>query len=160
MNTKHETTMPHADYNQDVVLWANEQAALLRAGRFAELDIANIAEEIEDVGKSEQRELANRMAILLMHLLKWRYQPERRSRSWLGTIQLQRRRVLLRLKRMPSLKTMLADPEWLEDMWADAAYLAEKETGLPLETFPEECPWAMDDVLAGGWLPDEPETIQ
>ena len=147
--------MPQTDYNHDVILWAQEQAALLRAGRFAELDIANIAEEIEDVGKSEQRELASRMAVLLMHLLKWRHQPERRSRSWLGTIRGQRKRVLLRLKRTPSLKAMLADPEWLEDMWADAAYLAERETGLPLETFPEECPWPMDDVLTEDWLPDD-----
>ena len=69
-------------YDQDVVSWSIEQARLLRAGRFDLLDIQHIAEEIEDVGKSEQRELANRMAILLAHLLKWQYQPDRRGASW------------------------------------------------------------------------------
>ena len=79
--------MSLVSYETDVIAWANRQAALLRAGRFSELDIANIAEEIEDVGKSEERELASRMAVLLMHLLKWQYQPERQSRSWLRTIK-------------------------------------------------------------------------
>ena len=102
--------MPHTGYNHDVVLWAREQAALLRAGRLAELDIANIAEEIEDVGKAEQRELASRMAVLLMHLLKWAFQPGKRTRSWLLTIKEQRRGVLLALQDTPSLKTMLANP--------------------------------------------------
>ncbi|MDR3089077.1 MAG: DUF29 domain-containing protein, partial [Desulfobulbaceae bacterium] len=73
MNTAYET---------DVVAWAGEQARLLRAGRFDLLDIENIAEEIEDVGKAEQRELMSRMAVLLAHLLKWQYQPERRGKSW------------------------------------------------------------------------------
>lgn len=66
-------------YEKDVVAWAKEQAALLRAGQFSALDIEHLAEEIEDVGKSEQRELANRMAVLLAHLLKWQCQPERRG---------------------------------------------------------------------------------
>ena len=154
--------MPHSapltDYNQDVVLWANEQAALLRAGRFAELDIANIAEEIEDVGKAEQRELASRMAVLLMHLLKWAYQPEKRTRSWQLTISDQRCRVQRRLRRTPSLKALLADPEWQDDMWIDATHDASKETGLPLEIFPRTCPWSLSDALTEGWLPEEPTT--
>jgi len=79
-----------ANYDRDVVAWANEQAALLRGGRFSELDIEHIADEVEDVGKSEQRELVSRMAILLAHLLKWQFQPERRGRSWLNTIKNQR----------------------------------------------------------------------
>ena len=145
-------------YDQDVVLWANEQAALLRAGRFAELDIANIAEEIEDVGKAEQRELASHMAVLLMHLLKWAFQSEKRTRSWLLTIGNQRHRVHRRLRRTPSLKALLADPEWQEDMWIDATQDASKETGLPLELFPRTCPWSLSDVLAEGWLPEEPST--
>lgn len=150
--------MPHTEYNQDVVLWANEQAALLRAGRFDELDIANIAEEIEDVGKAEQRELASRMAVLLMHLLKWVYQPEKRTRSWLLTIGNQRDRVGRRLRRTPSLKALLADPEWQADMWSDATEDAAQETGLPLEIFPRTCPWPLSDALAEGWLPEEPST--
>lgn len=73
-------------YETDVVAWASEQAKLIRAGRFDLLDLEHIAEEIEDVGRSEQRELANRMAVLLAHLLKWQYQPERRGVSWTRTL--------------------------------------------------------------------------
>ena len=80
-------------YDKDVILWSQEQAALLRAGRFSQLDIEHLADEIEDVGKSEKREFAGRMAILLAHLLKWHYQPERRGRSWRTTISVQRERI-------------------------------------------------------------------
>ena len=71
-----------ANYDGDVVAWASEQAALLRSGQFHLLDIEHIADEVEDVGKSEARELAMRMALLLAHLLKWAFQPQRRTRSW------------------------------------------------------------------------------
>jgi hypothetical protein len=82
-------------YEKDVILWSQEQARALRARDFSKLDIEHLADEIEDVGKSEERELANRMAILLTHLLKWRFQPERRSASWRRTINHQRERVAL-----------------------------------------------------------------
>jgi hypothetical protein len=90
-------------YEKDIIGWANEQARLLRAGKFDLLNLKNIAEEIEDVGKSEQRELANRMAFLLAHLLKWEHQPERRGASWQLTIRNQRKAVLRRLEDTPSL---------------------------------------------------------
>jgi hypothetical protein len=77
-------------YEKDVVAWAKEQAALLRAGKLSAIDVEHIAEEIEDVGKSEQRELVNRMAVLLAHLLKWQFQPDRRGASWMRTIDAQR----------------------------------------------------------------------
>ena len=73
-------------YDGDIIAWANEQARLLRDGLFSQLDIEHIAEEIEDVGKSEQRELENRMALLLAHLLKWEFQPSHRGNSWRRTI--------------------------------------------------------------------------
>ena len=79
-------------YDKDVILWSQEQARLLRAGRFSELDIEHLADEIEDVGKSEKRELASRMAVLLAHLLKWRVQPKNRGASWRATINDQRKR--------------------------------------------------------------------
>ena len=79
------------DYNADIIQWARQQAALLRAGRFSALDIEHIAEEIEDVGKSEERELESRLAVLIAHLLKWQYQPEKRGASWRLTIAEQRR---------------------------------------------------------------------
>ena len=140
-------------YETDVVVWANEQAALLRSGRFDQLDFTHIAEEIEDVGKSEQRELASRMAVLLMHLLKWQYQPVKRSMSWDRTIKEQRRLSARRIAKTPSLAPMLTDSEWIDDIWVDAKALAEKETGLELATFPDACPWVMSDVLVEGWLP-------
>ena len=94
-------------YDADVVAWAIEQASLLRTGRLSDLDIEHIAEEIEDVGKSEQRELAGRMAVLLAHLLKWEYQPERRGSSWEDTIRTQRERIERRICKTPSLKASL-----------------------------------------------------
>ena len=104
-------------YENDIVAWAKEQAYLLRSGKLSTLDIEHIAEEIEDVGKSEQRELASRMAVLLAHLLKWQYQPGRQSSSWQRTIKEQRKAVLRRLKNTPSLKTSIQDKEWFEDAW-------------------------------------------
>lgn len=138
-------------YDQDVVAWAAEQARLIREGRFDQLDIEHIADEIEDVGKSEQRELASRMAVLLAHLLKWQVQPTLRGASWDRTIREQRKQALRRLRKTPSLRPLLSDAEWKEDIWGDAVTLAISETGL--DTFPEACPWPLADVLADGWLP-------
>ena len=141
----------NTSYEADVVMWANEQARLIRAGRFDLLDLEHIAEEIEDVGKSEQRELANRMAVLLAHLLKWQYQPERQGNSWARTIKEQRKGVLARLDETPSLKSKLVDAKWLNAVWADAVAQATNETGI--DTLPEACPWGMADILRDGWLP-------
>ncbi|MTW22085.1 DUF29 domain-containing protein [Allochromatium palmeri] len=138
-------------YEQDIVAWANEQAQLLRAGRFDQLDIAHLSEEIEDVGKSEQRELTNRMVLLLAHLLKWHYQPERRGASWEMTIRNQRKGIFRRLKKTPSLKTDLSDADWWDGVWEDASAQAAQETGLAV--FPDTCPWRAEQVLETDWLP-------
>jgi hypothetical protein len=139
-------------YEKDIVAWASEQARLLRAGRFDLLDIEHIAGEIEDVGKSEQRELASRMAVLLAHLLKWQYQPERQGASWEKTIKAQRKEVRYALDESPSLVPKLQEAKWLDMVWAKAVAQAVNETGL--DCFPETCPWAMnDEVLAETWLP-------
>ena len=138
-------------YETDIIAWANEQAQLVRSGQFELLDLEHIAEEIEDVGKSEQRELASRMALLMSHLLKWQFQPERRGASWQITIRNQRRAISLHLKQVPSLKTKLNDAEWLEVVWGDAVYQASKETGL--DNFPETCTWSLEDILTDGWMP-------
>jgi len=142
-------------YETDVVAWANEQAQLIRAGKFDQLDLEHLAEEIEDVGKSEQRELASRMAVLLAHLLKWKFQPAMRGSSWTATITLQRKRIIRRIESTPSLKPMLLDAEWADDMWSDAILSAAKETGIEVMVFPETCPWPMADVLTEGWLPSD-----
>ncbi|WP_338862530.1 DUF29 domain-containing protein [Mycetohabitans rhizoxinica] len=140
-------------YDEDVIAWANEQAALLRAGKLSALDIEHIAEEIEDVGKSEQRELANRMAVLLAHLLKWQYQSGRRGSSWQRTIKEQRCAIIERLGRTPSLKPVLQDASWQREIWADAVSKAIEETGL--DVFPDACPWSMEQVLGPTFFPDQ-----
>lgn len=140
-------------YQTDVIAWANEQAALIRAGRFELLDLENIAEEILDVGKSETRELASRMAVLLMHLLKWQFQPAQRGESWLRTMRDQRKRINARVQKTPSLKPSLLDEDWIADAWTDAVRDASKETGISSDRFPEDCPWTMEDVLKDDWKP-------
>jgi hypothetical protein len=145
--------MAASAYEKDVVLWAQEQAALLRSGQFSKLDVERVADEIEDVGKTEKRELASRMAVLLAHLLKWQAQPDRRSRSWQSTINEQRKRIGLALEETPSLRTTLTDPKWRAAVWADARVIAMTDTGLSGEAFPNEWPWSTHQALAEGWLP-------
>jgi hypothetical protein len=141
-----------AAYEKDVILWSEDQARALRARRFAKLDIEHLADEIEDVGKSEKRELASRMAVLLAHLLKWRVQPENRTNSWRVTISDQRRRIALAIKETPSLRAVMREPVWQEDMWLDARAQGRKETGL--DELPEACPWTMDEAADGDFWPD------
>ncbi|MFZ2451464.1 MAG: DUF29 domain-containing protein [Methylovulum miyakonense] len=143
--------MTTVNYETDIAAWANEQAWLVRNKKFDLLDIEHIAEEIEDVGKSEQRELASRMAVLIAHLLKWQFQAGRRGVSWERTIKEQRKSLAFHIKQVPSLKTKLANPEWQDAVWADAVILAIKETGI--EDFPETCPWTFENILAHDWLP-------
>jgi Domain of unknown function DUF29 len=141
----------HTRYESDIVAWANEQARLIRSGQLNDIDWAHIAEEIEDVGKSEQRELASRMAVLLAHLLKWQGQPDKRTRSWDITIRAQRAEVAYHLKDTPSLRTRLTDVDWVDMVWRRAVGLAATETGLV--DFPDQCPWTMADTLTEAWLP-------
>lgn len=141
------------NYETDVVAWANEQAGFVRSGRFDQLDLEHIAEEIEDVGKNEQRELASRMAVLLAHLLKWEHQPARRSKSWQYTLTTQRKEVAYVISEAPSLRTKFSDERWLDIVWSKAKSQAESETGLDIDTFPEVCPWPISDVLSEDWLP-------
>jgi hypothetical protein len=138
-------------YDIDIAAWAQEQARLLRARRFDVLDIEHIAEEIEDVGKSEQRELASRLAVLLAHLLKWQYQPKRRDNGWRRTIIAQRKEIAYHLEEAPSLKGKLTDPRWFDMVWAKALAQAASETGL--DVFPEECPWTAGEILGEGFWP-------
>ena len=147
-------------YETDIVAWANEQAALLRSGDMSAIDIEHIAEEIEDVGKSEQRELSSRMSVLLAHLLKWQFQPSHRGISWEATIHTQRNNIARRIRKTPSLKVSLSDTDWWADAWDDAVEAASKETGVPYTEFPEVCPWAIDEVMRQNFFPgdDEPSS--
>ncbi|MGH8558229.1 MAG: DUF29 domain-containing protein [Methylococcales bacterium] len=144
--------MTTVNYETDIVAWANQQAWLVRNKEFELLDLEHIADEIEDVGKAEQLELASRMTVLITHLLKWQFQPERRRRSWELTIRHQRKAIQLHLKQAPSLKFKLNDLEWWEIVWGDAVYQASRETGL--DDFPENRLWSTDNILDNSWLPN------
>ena len=143
----------HCSYEHDVVAWSIEQARLLRAGLFDRLDVEHIADEIEDVGKSEARELASRMAVLLAHWLKCEYQTLLRSPSWQDTIREQRKQVLRRLKRTPSLQPELENPDFIEDVWSDARIAAAREAGIDIARLPPECVWPFPEVLREDWTP-------
>ena len=145
--------MTTTNYETDVVAWANEQAWLVRNKKFELLDIEHIAEEIEDVGKSEQRELTSRMAVLIAHLLKWQFQPEYQDASWERTIKEQRKSLAFHIKQVPSLKPKLLNSDWQDAVWADAVTIAIRETGI--ENFPETCPWTIDNILSHYWLPEQ-----
>ena len=138
-------------YDHDFYAWANEQAALLRAGNLMAADIEHIAEEIESMGKTEKRELVNRLAILLSHLLKWQFQPVRRGASWQATIRIQRRDLARHLIDNPSLKSALAPA--IEDAYGNAVIDASAETGLCEDTFPPVCPWSFDQLMDEGFWP-------
>ena len=140
-------------YDEDFFTWTEEQARILRAGEFSRLDVANIAEEIEDMGKSVRRELRNRLAVLTMHLLKWRYQPGHRSRSWSATIREQREQIASLLDESPSLKPVLAQD--LAKIYSASVNKAVGETGLAEISFPADCPFNPDQILAVDFLPDD-----
>ncbi|MFZ4657666.1 MAG: DUF29 domain-containing protein [Caldilineaceae bacterium] len=140
-------------YEQDFYAWTQQQAALLREHQFTRLDMDNLIEELESMGRSERRQLVSRLEVLLMHLLKWQYQPELRGRSWQLTILEQRRRIVKLLRANPSLQPEI--PVLILEAYEDAAFSAMRETGLPLTTFPAHCPYAPNQVLAQNWLPGE-----
>ncbi len=131
-------------YDRDFYAWANEQAALLRSGRLGDADIANIAEEIESMGRSEKRELVSRLAVLLLHLLKWQFQPGLRGASWDTSIRVQRIRLADHLADNPSLKPRLS--EAIASAYRVARLEAAAETGLQAGMFPASCPWSAAEI--------------
>jgi hypothetical protein len=140
-----KTQQSHSLYEQDFHQWTQQMATVLRNGHFDQLDIENIAEEIESLGRSDRRELKSRLTVLLMHLLKWHYQPEHRSNSWRATITEQRIRILDLLSESPSLNNYLKDE--MERCYNNAKALATDETGLTPSTFPQDCPYLLAEAL-------------
>jgi hypothetical protein len=138
-------------HDDDFYAWTQQQAQLLRTGKFNQIDFHYIAEEIEDMGRSEKRELESRLEVLIMHLLKWQFQPNLRSRSWQLTIKEQRLRLEKLLAENPSLKSFLADS--LEKTYQMAIISAERETGLSL--FPETCPYSLTEIFTPEFLASE-----
>lgn len=138
-------------YDSDFYGWTQEQADLLRSGSLSELDTQNLLEEIESMGRSERRELESRLEVLLAHLLKWKYQEGRRSRSWTLTIIGQRQKVSRCLKQSPSLKHKLN--ESLEAAYSDAIIAAERETQISRNVFPDTCPWTFEQIMDTNFYP-------
>jgi Domain of unknown function DUF29 len=139
-------------YETDVVAWAERQAEALRAGRFDDLDLENLAEEIGDVSRREAEALESHLETVLMHLLKWRHDPDHRSRSWEGTIRLARHKTAKLLRDSPSLRPRL--PALVEDAYPAARIRAGVDTGLAEQTFPAACPFSLDQIT-GDWLPED-----
>ncbi len=140
-----------ADYETDFYLWTQQQAALLRQGEFnrVALDFANIAEEIESMGRRERHSIRSYLSNVIMHLLKWRYQPERRGTSWRSSINNGRYQLEELLDESPSLKPQLAS--LAKKAYLNARRIAADETGLPLTTFPEQFPFTLDQITGDYW---------
>lgn len=143
MNTTYET---------DFYSWTQQQAGLLKAGRFSDADLENIIEEIESMGRSEKRELESRLSVLLLHLLKWKYQPSRQCRSWRLSIDEQRIQFIRVLNENPGLKPHLHHV--LVDAYEVAVIKAAKETRLSEKNFPPECPFEWENIIKSGFYPD------
>jgi hypothetical protein len=132
-------------YEEDFLAWTEQQAGLLRAGRLDQLDLDNLAEELDTMGRSEWGELESRLEVLLMHMLKWDHQPTRRSRSWKATMREQRNATRRLMRRSPSLKRGLEAT--IAEVYPDAVGRAIDETGLTAATFPERLPYGVAEVL-------------
>jgi hypothetical protein len=141
-------------YKDDYYTWTGVQARALREGKVSALDWENLAEEVEDLGKAEQHRLESHLESLLMHLLKWVYQPQRRSRSSSNSIREHRFRIERVLRDNPGLKPSL--PQVLADAYGGTRFSAEKETAIDLSTFEEMCPWAIEDVMRSDFWPSGP----
>ena len=139
-------------YESDYYTWALTQAKALRHGRFKDLDLPNLVDEVEDMARNEARELESRLEVLLMHLLKWAYEPAAQSKSWQLTIKQQRLRVWKLLKRSPGLKSKV--PELFVDAYEGARLQAAIETPLEEEDFPTVCPWTFEQATDDGFWPE------
>ena len=138
-------------YDRDYLLWIETTLQRLRDRDYDHVDWVNLLEEIEDMGKSERRSIKSNLTVVLMHLLKWEFQPQFRTGSWAGSITQHRTRILYALEDSPSLKNYL--PEVLEAAYSRARKEASEETKLPLSIFPVDCPYAIEQVLDDGFWP-------
>lgn len=132
-------------YAQDYQLWLEHTASLLRNKNFGELDLENLIEEIESMGRSDKNALRSNLRVLLMHLLKYKFQPQNRSNSWLYTIYEHRQRLQEAFLDSPSLKSYYL--EVFDNCYQHARKEASIETGLPLSIFPQQCPFSVDETL-------------
>ncbi len=140
------------EYDQDFHSWIEKHINLLKTGKFEEIDTEHLIEELEDMGKSNIRELESRFMILIAHLLKWQFQLDKQSSSWRGSINEQRVQILRLLKKTPSLRRELNNA--INDSYSDALFLASDETSLPEITFPQNCPYTIEQLLDKTFYPN------
>ncbi|MBW4527548.1 MAG: DUF29 domain-containing protein [Phormidium tanganyikae FI6-MK23] len=153
---KHPASAPNL-YEADFYAWTQEQAMLLHNKQWSQIDLPNIIEEIESLGRQQRQELRNRLSVLIGHLLKWHYQPQHRSRSWLATLRIQRLDINDLLEDNSSLKPYIE--EALRKAYLKGIELAVKETDLPNRTFPTECPYSLLEILDDRFYPGEPSKL-
>ncbi len=137
-------------YEKDYANWAEEMATLLQEKRFDELDLENLVEEIQDLSKRERDKLISSIRLIIHHLLKWKYQPQKRSRSWQITIERDRNNIELYLEDSPSLRKYLTS-EWVAKAHRIARLDAAKETEL---SFPKDCPFTIEEILDFNYFPE------
>lgn len=140
------------EYEQDFYSWIHKNIEILKQRKFSELDVDILIDELESMAKRDIRELVSRFMILIAHLLKWQFQPTRRSSSWNGSICEQRIRIIKQLKESPSLKNQLT--EAVKAAYPDALELAMKETHLAVTVFPNECPYLIEQLLDKNFYPN------
>jgi hypothetical protein len=139
-------------YEHDFNAWIDQQINLLKVGKINEVDVEHLIEELEDMGKSNLRELESRFIILIAHLLKWQFQSDRQSSSWRGSIREQRAQLLHLLKKTPSLKR--ETDHAIANAYPDALEIAVDETGLAESHFPEKCPYSVEQLLDKLFYPE------
>lgn len=138
-------------YETDFVAWSDRMAELLQAKRFNEIDLVNLIEEVQDLGNRHRDALSSHLTVLLIHLLKWQYQPAQQSSSWLGSIKNARKQIRRLIRRYPSLKNYLV--QCLLESYQDAVEDAIDETGLASSIFPQDCPYAIEQLLDHEFFP-------
>jgi hypothetical protein len=151
--SKTPTRLTHLDlYEQDFCLWVERALVLLREGNFKDLDLENLLEEIADMSNSQKQALESNLKIILMHLLKYKYQANKRTNSWRYTIVEHRQRIRKAFKNSPSLKRHFLDE--FADVYLEARQLAAIETGLSINSFPLECPFSIEQSLDEVYFPE------
>ena len=142
------TTLYETDFN----LWIEQTVNQLKNGQIQDLDIENLIEEVQSMGSNDKREIKSRLIVLIMHLLKYKYQPKKKTKSWTSTIITQRNELELVLENSPSLNPFLK--ENISECYQKSRKNAARETKLPLTTFPLECPFTSEQIIDSDYFPD------
>jgi hypothetical protein len=140
-------------YDRDFLQWTEHQIACLQKGQWENVDVDHLVEELGDLGRSEQKELGSHLKVLIMHLLKWQYQPDRRTASWEVTLANCRDSIQDCLEDSPSLQRFLNDAEWVAKHYRRARRDAAKEIQIQAERFPAKCPYSLDKILDPAFFP-------